>query len=236
LSPALTHAQRVVSFDAYGAGGARSDVGEDVAIDGAGNVYVTGSFEGTATFGGFSLTAADDDPGDDWQDVFVVKYDVQGTALWARRAGTGVFNDFAEGIDVDADGNVYVAGYFTGIATWDGGDNPDVSLTTRNDFDGFLAKYDTDGNLLWVAPAGGPEQDTGRGVAATPDGGAYFAGGFAGTAVFGTDTALTSAGSSDGFLAKYDADGNLLWVAQGGGTEGVGAWDVATDADGNAFA
>src|SRR5690606_11714817 len=57
-----------------------------------------------------------------------------------------------------------------------------------------------------------------------------------GTAVFGTDTALTSAGSSDGFLAKYDADGNLLWVAQGGGTEGDGAWDVATDADGNAFA
>jgi len=233
--PALAHAQEAASFDAYAAGGTRSDIGEDVAMDTAGNVYVTGSFEGTAAFGGLSLTAADDDPSNDWQDVFVVKYDASGTALWARRAGTGVFNDFAEGLAVGPDGSVYVAGYFTGIATWDGGGNPDVELTTRNDFDGFLAKYDADGDLQWVAQAGGPEQDTGRGVAVAPDGAVYFAGGYAGTALFGTSTTLTSAGSSDAFLAKYDADGNLLWVRSGGGAESDGAWDVDTDLDGNAF-
>ena len=239
LLPALTHAQaafpEAAAFDAYSAGGARSDIGEDVAMDAEGNVYATGSFEGTATFGTLSLTAADDDPSNDWQDVFVVKYDAQGAALWARRAGTGVFNDFAEGIAADAEGNVYVAGYFTGIATWDGGGNPDVELTTRNDFDGFLAKYDTDGDLQWVAQAGGPEQDTGRGVAVAPNGDVYFAGGFTGTALFGTGTSLTSAGSDDAFLARYDADGNLLWVRQGGGTDGDGAWNVAADGAGNAF-
>ncbi|MDX1420944.1 MAG: hypothetical protein R3181_13345, partial [Rubricoccaceae bacterium] len=231
----IAHAQ-VVSLDAYSAGGPRSDVGEDVALDGAGNLYAAGSFEGTASFGALSLTAADDDPDNDWQDVFVVKYDVGGTALWARRAGTGVFNDFAEGIAVGFDGSVYVAGSFTGIATWDGGTNPDVTLTTRNDFDGFLAKYTTDGDLAWVAQAGGPGQDTGRGVAVTTSGEVYFAGDFEQTALFGTSTELTSAGSDDAFVAKYAADGTLLWVRQGGGGEGDNAWNVATDLEGNAYA
>ena len=235
LLPLLAHAQGPVSFDAYSAGGSRSDVGEDVAVDGAGNVYVTGSFEGTAAFGALSLTAADDDPNADWQDVFVVKYDVGGTALWARRAGTGVFNDFAEGIAVGPDGSVYVAGYFTGIATWDGGGNPPISLTTRNDFDAFLAKYDTDGDLQWVAQVGGNGQDTGRGVAVTPGGDVYFAGGFYETALFGTSTSLTSAGSDDVFLAKYDASGTLLWAQRGGGADGDGAWSVATDLAGSAY-
>jgi hypothetical protein len=235
LIPLPALAQGLPPLDAYSAGGTRSDVGEDVAVDGAGSVYVTGSFEGTASFGGLTLTAADTDPNADWQDVFVVKYDVEGAALWARRAGTGVFNDFAEGIAVSPFGDVYVAGYFTGVATWDGGDNPDVTLTTRNDFDAFLARYDTDGNLAWVAQAGGNGQDTGRGVAVTNSGDVYFAGGFYETATFGTNTTLTSAGSDDAFLAKYDANGSLLWAQRGGGTDGDGAWNVATDLGGNAF-
>jgi hypothetical protein len=235
LFPLPALAQGFPPFDAYSAGGTRSDVGEDVAVDGAGSVYVTGSFEGTAAFGPFTLTAADTDPNADWQDVFVVKYDVEGTALWARRAGTGVFNDFAEGIAVSPFGDVYVAGYFTGVATWDGGNNPDVTLTTRNDFDAFLAKYDPDGDLQWVAQAGGNGQDTGRGVAVTNSGDVYFAGGFYETALFGTSTTLTSAGSDDAFLAKYDAAGNLLWAQRGGGADGDGAWNVAADLGGNAF-
>jgi hypothetical protein len=236
LLPALAAAQEgFTPFDAYAAGGPRSDVGEDAAIDAAGNVVVTGSFEGTAAFGDLSLTAADTDPNNDWQDVFVVKYDADGAALWARRAGTGVFNDFAEGVALGPDGAVYVAGYFTGVATWDGGDNPDITLTTRNDFDAFLAKYDADGDLEWVQQTGGAGQDTGRGVAVDASNNVLFAGGFTGTATFGTSTTLTSAGSDDAFLAKYTAAGALLWVRQGGGTDGDGAWNVAADIENNAY-
>ena len=72
--------------------------------------------------------------------------------------------DLGNGIAADASGNVYVSGYFTGVATWDGGANPDVTITTRSDFDGFLAKYSPIGDLAWVQQIGGTDQDVARGV------------------------------------------------------------------------
>ncbi|HYE96646.1 MAG TPA: hypothetical protein VD962_10585, partial [Rubricoccaceae bacterium] len=217
VSPAL--AQDYV-IGAERGGGTASDVGEDAAVDVAGNTAVVGTFEGTATFGTVSLTSAGQG------DFFVVKYDSQRQPLWARRGGTSVFNDFAEGVAFDGDGNVFVAGYFTGVATFDGGDNPDTTLTTRSDFDAFLAKYDPNGNLLWVRQGGGVGQDTGRGIALDDEGNAYFGGGYEGTAWFEADT-LTSAGSSDGFLVKYAPDGAVLWARSVGGPESDGIWNVA---------
>ena len=209
-------------FDtAFGFGGPNSDVAEDVALDDAGRTYVAGTFEGTIDFGnGVSITSAGD------SDAFLVAFDAEGTALWARRGGTDVFNDFGEAVAVAADGSVYWAGFFTGVATWDGGANPDAEVEVFSDFDAFLAKYDAGGNLLWVRQAGGVDQDTGDGVAVDFAGNAYLVGGFEGAGTFGGET-LTSSGSSDGFIAKYDPDGNVLWARQAGGADGDKTYDVA---------
>lgn len=228
-------------------GGPASDTGEAVAVARyTGHTAVVGTFEQTATFGpGVSVTSADAPTSR--SDAFVVLYAPDGTALWARRMGTGVFNDFGAGVALGPGtgwfgppSRVYVSGYFTGIATWDGGANPDISLTTRNDFDAFLAAYDGDGNLLWVEQAGGPGQDTGRGVGVDDGGGAvYWTGSFSGTATWGSGAAAqtrTSAGSSDGFLASYTPDGTLEWVTTVGGPEGDDLRDVAVSPFGYVYA
>ena len=88
------------------AGGTADDFGNGVALDGAGNIYVTGYFLSTnATFGGTVLTNTGS------ADIFVAKYDSAGTLLWAKKAGGNGY-DAANGIDVDAAGNSYVTGFF----------------------------------------------------------------------------------------------------------------------------
>ncbi len=237
LLPPAAHAQGVppTGSTVASGGGPGGDIGEAIAVDDIlGETVVVGTFEQTATFGGVSVTSADAPAAR--SDAFVVKYDRDGTALWARRMGTGVFNDFGAGVAIESrsfsgGGNVYVSGYFTGIATFDGGANPAIELTTRNDFDAFLAAYSGDGDLLWVEQAGGAEQDTGRGVAVGDGGRVFWTGSFTGTATWGTGAAAqtrTSAGSSDGFLARYHPDGTLERLLTVGGSEGDDLRGVAT--------
>lgn len=228
LSPVF--AQTGPESAAWSAGGPSSDTGAAVATDWSGNVAVAGTFTGTATFGSISVT----DPAtgcvfSSCHDVYVVLYDQYGTAQWARRMGTPIHNDFAGGVAISESGHVYVSGYFTGVSTWEGGSNPDIELTTRSDWDAFVAKYTLNGDLLWVARAGGTDQDTGRGIAVDLEGNVYWTGYFYGTATFGEgDEAVTfsSQGSSDGFAARLNADGSLAWAVQVAGIGGSDLYDA----------
>jgi hypothetical protein len=94
------------------AGGTGSDTGIAVAVDGSGNSYVTGSFEGVASFGTTNLTSLG------LKDIFIAKYDPDGQLIWAKRAGLN-FDEQGNAIAVDAMGNVFVAGYFFDTATFE---------------------------------------------------------------------------------------------------------------------
>src|SRR5215470_8738076 len=96
------------------AGGVGIDLGQGIAVDTAGNSYVTGYIHNTATFGagepGQTTLAATN------QDIFVSKHNPNGVLLWAKRIGSQA--GFGTGIAADAAGNSYVTGYFTGTATF----------------------------------------------------------------------------------------------------------------------
>ena len=221
-------------------GGASSDIGEAVAVDALGALYVAGTFEGTIDFGGgVTLTSAGD------ADAFLARFDAVGNAVWARRGGTSAFNDFGRDVVVDGLGAVYVAGFFAGVgnpATFDGGANPDVTVGPANGFDAFVAKYDANGDLQWVQrndsaqQTSGSTQDTGRSLALDPDGtGVYLAGDFQSTIGWDAQT-ITSAGSTDAYLVKLDAaTGAVQWVRTGGGTESDAGYGVAVAAGGVTF-
>ena len=132
-------------------------------MDGTGNSYVTGVFQGAATFG----------PGDlnettliaaGGTDIFVTKYDAGGALLWAKRAG-GTSGDQGFGIATDSTGNSYVIGSFGGTATFGPGEANETTLTAAGGNDIFVANYDANGALLWAKRAGGTGFDRGHGIA-----------------------------------------------------------------------
>jgi hypothetical protein len=204
------------------AGGAANDYGYGIAVDGAGNSYIAGSFNGSATFAETAVT------GQGGNDIFVAKYDNAGNLLWARSAG-GATNDAASAVAVDGSGNCYVTGFFQGTAAFG-----TTTLTSAGGPDIFVAKYDSAGNLLWVRQAGGPRDDRGYAVAVDGSANVYVAGTFNSTAVFDT-TNLVSAGVFDIFVAKYDGNGHLLWVRQAGGSADDYGTGVAVDNSGNCY-
>ncbi len=212
-------------------GGTGSDIGNSVALDASGNAYITGHFAGTANFnpsGTANLISAGG------EDIFLAKYDASGNYLWANQMG-GTGNDVALSVALDAIGNAYITGYFQGTANF----NPagTANLTSAGGNDIFLAKYDASGNYVWANRMGGTGNDVGHSVALDASGNAYITGSFNGTANFNpSGTAnLTSAGSNDIFLAKYDASGNYVWANRMGGTNADTGYSVALDASGNAY-
>ncbi len=205
------------------AGGPLIDEGRGIAADGSGNVFVTGGFEGQATFAD-SLTVA----AEKGSHAFVAKYDAGGTPLWVRQAG-GDRHTWGNAVATDSAGNVLVSGAFARIAAFNG-----TVLKSAGDLDIFIAKYDPDGNLLWATTAGGRGRDMAYSVATDAADNVLVAGRFNRIAEFG-DVELKSIGDDDAFIAKFASDGTLAWAVSLGGRGDDAARGVATDNDGNAL-
>ena len=236
MSPAL-RAQDLVWAER--AGGTSADFGFGIAVDGAGNSYVTGEFQGSATFGpGETNETTLTSPGS--FDIFVAKYDASGDLVWAKRAG-GTSNDQGRGIAVDGSGNSFVTGSFQDPATFGPGETNETTLTSAGGSDIFVAKYDASGDLVWAKRAGGTSFESGRGIAVDGSGTSYVTGFFDVSATFGpgrpTRPPLASAGSVDIYVAKYDASGDLVWAKRAGGPDPFGdsGRGIAVDGSGNSY-
>ena len=127
-----------------------------------------------------------------------------GTPAWVRTVtGTGV--DSLAGVTVDLAGNVFVAGSFDGSAGLDGPGGVTVTGTSTT---ALLVTYTSAGAVRWVRTAGGTAVDQATDVAVDVAGNARLVGSFNLTATFGDASgtiALTSAGSTDAFVASYGA-------------------------------
>lgn len=207
-------------------GGALDQSGSSIAVDSAGNLYASGIFAGTATIGGVVLSSQGQ------RDAFLAKYDATGRLLWARSVG-GSQDDFIYGLGVDGAGNCYISGLFTGAANFG-----NYALTNKFDPFGqnaFLAKYDGGGNAVWVRQISGSRNNAAIGLAVDPAGNSYLTGDFAGTANFGSTALSTRTGDNDIFVAKYDTNGDLIWVRQAGSPFNDTGIRITLDRDGNCF-
>jgi len=223
----------VAKYDADGnlvwarrAGGTSYDEARGIAVDGAGNAYITGFFQLTANFAPTNLVSTGQ------SDVFVAKYDPAGSLQWARRAGG---NDFEEGhaICMDASTNLYIAGYFDANANFG-------SIALRNNSsssDIFVAKCDRNGTFLWAHQAGGDGEDIGQAIALDTAANVYVTGYFESNALFETTALITTgtAGLRDMFLASYSSSGTFRWVRQAGGAAEDSGSGVAADDQGSVY-
>jgi hypothetical protein len=193
------------------AGGTDVDVARSVSALADGGAIVTGTFNGTATFGGTVLASAGFD------DVFVARIGPTGTWAWAIRVG-GTGPDYALGVSALGDGGAIVTGSFYGAATLGG-----TTLTSTGLHDLFVARIGPTGTWVWATRGGGTGNDYAFSVSALADGSAVVTGYFSGTATFG-GTDLTSTGLDDVFVARTNPNGTWAWANRGGGT----AYDAGT--------
>lgn len=190
------------------------DTGVGVATDSNGNAYVAG-----LTGGSLGSPNADGSP-----DAYVAKYDSNGNQQWIRQIGTPAL-DYAFGSVVDSDNNVYIAGATTGSLA---APNPGGSM------DAYVAKYDSNGNQLWVRQIESADFEESYHIAADSHNNVYITGTTTGD-LGGKNAGITSI-TGDPYVAKFDSNGNQLWIRQFGSPEFEDAFGITTDSNDNVFA
>jgi hypothetical protein len=182
----------------YSGPGNNNDYGRAIAVDGPGNVYVTGYSYGSET--GY--------------DYATIKYDPNGNELWVKRynePGNGY--DYAYAIVVDGSGNVYVTGRSVGSGT---------------SYDYATIKYNPNGNELWVKRYNGPGNSDDEAYAIASDGSGN---------VYVTGYSYGGGTVNDYATVKYDSLGNELWVKRYNGLGNDNDWarGIAVDGFGNVY-
>lgn len=213
-------------------GGGASDQGWAVAVDGALNVYVAGTFSDSADFDPGPGTSILYSSGN--SDVFIAKYDASGAYLWAKKIG-GAVHEFASSMDVDAAGNVYITGDFRDTVDFDPGPGIFQRIApVQNNI--FIVKLDVSGNFVWANSIGNLTYNYGVSIKLDPFGGVYTTGTFRQTVDFDPGAGifnLTSSGYDDVFIYKSDTAGHFIWAKGFGGASYDFGRGITIDASGN---
>jgi hypothetical protein len=212
-------------------GGSGNDVPSEIVLDQAGNIYLTGTFTGTADFnpdaGVTNLTSAGMD------DVFILKLNPSGQLDWAKSVG-GTENDEGNAIDIDDfDGTVFIFGSFRTTIDLDPGAGIQNATSTGSS-DIFLLKLSATGNYITSKTLGSISADRGRDIvidAATGD--QFMTGSFGGDTDFNPGAAVELlTGSNDIFVLKLDVSNNFVFAKKMGGVAVDEGRNIDIDANG----
>ena len=199
-------------------GGQDADTGYGVSIDANGNVYCTGQFKGVAQIGPFLLTSAlNPQTNTPSHDIFVVKIAPNGEVLWAKQ-GAASGDDRGLSLCNDALGNVYLAGQSSDTLQFGNSNYPNTVFNA-----GFLMKIDTDGNEAWLTRLA-TTQTLINELEFGSDNHLYLTGDHIGQmAVLSENSTQLFPGSGEYniFLAKFDINGEAVWLSNAGSANEV---------------
>ncbi|MGH1362881.1 MAG: FlgD immunoglobulin-like domain containing protein [Calditrichia bacterium] len=218
-STTLMSAQKPVWQWANSGGGTRADLASKVAIDSQGNSYIAGYFSREANFDGIQLSGGNDE-------ILIAKYKANGTLAWAKSAGGSLY-DRALDIAVDNADNIIISGYFSESAQFD--DTTLQAMGSQSEI--FIAKYTSDGTLIWALREGSTNSEVGSAIAVDTENNILLAGIIRGTAQIG-DTVFTSVQDEDVIVARYSEDGDFLWAAQGKSSGSAVPYGISSNEDG----
>ncbi len=213
---------------AKGFGGSGFDHGEKIRTDVDGNVYVTGWFENTVNFDGFSKTAVGS------RDIFLMKLSSSGTVLWVEAFG-GSDYDFASDLVIDDAMNIYLAGIFNLTATFG-----TQTVTSNGQTDAFVLKMDQARNLKWIKTFGKSSADGAISLDVDQNENVYTTGYFTGTVDFDPSPSndynlVSNSSSADTYIQKLDSTGNFVWAKSFGAAWDDTPYDIHLDKEGNLY-
>jgi uncharacterized delta-60 repeat protein len=188
----------------------KEDKGLSLAVAAGGNVYVSGSTDGSI----------DGNMNNGGKDIFISKFKNDGTKIWTLQKGTDK-NDESSSITLNNIGNFYVTGTTDG--SFDGKINAGGS-------DVFLSRYNSDGVELWANQFGSPENEYVNAVITYNDNEIFMAG-----STNGSLGGNINAGRKDGFLIKFNSDGTKSSVIQWGTKDIDEGNSVSVDDSGNIY-
>jgi Beta-propeller repeat/Secretion system C-terminal sorting domain len=253
LSGFLCSAQTVTFDWAKKLSGTNNEGANGVTTDASGNVYVTGSFEGTVDFDPGTAILNFTSAGS--ADIFIAKLDASGNLTWVIQIGDANA-DVGVALDLDVSGNIIATGYFTDSPDFDPGiasyhmqakhrtsccviNQPNQQLSGSL-ADVFILKLNSDGEFIWARQVGGSGPDIGVAIETDGAGNIYATGEFSDFRYFSKDTVDFDPGAGvfnltdgGGFILKLDAAGLFVWAKQFGraysGTNGCGTYCTMFD-------
>lgn len=195
-------------------GGSGVEIPNAVAVAGNGAIYVAGQLGGPG-----ALCSGKPVLHTGSRDIVLARFSSAGACEWAHGIGS-LGDDDARALVIDADGDVVVAGSFTGTVDFDPGSGA-ATLISRGGTDAFVARYAPSGAYRAVVQGGGLGDDAAVALALSEDGDLAVGGEFRGTATFGSTLSpltLQSAGDADFWIARLAPSLALQWAVRGGGT------------------
>lgn len=211
------------------------DSGLSLAIDASENIITTGDFVGNVDFdpgpGNFNLNT-----GVFTHNVFISKLNSNGNFVFAKHLPGD--DSYVKEMTLDNSGSIIITGYFQNMTDFD----PDISvynLTSSGFNDIFIAKYNTNGFLVWAKKIGGSNLDISYSVKSDAAGNIYTIGIFEDTVDFDPGVSvdnIISAGNSDIFITKLDVSGNYVWTYKIGGVSSDEGRSIYLDGFGNIYA
>jgi hypothetical protein len=209
--------------------------GKSIAMDDEGYLYATGHFAGDVQFGDYVFSSVSNNP-----DIYLVKYDSLGNCIWAKTV-TGTLYKSCFEVAVDGNGDIYITGMYDGTLLLE-----DISLTTSGFFDIFLAKYNSNGEILWAESAGGSYlMDHPMALAFDSNENVIITGSFEHTASFGDITVssgVVSGGNpnvewgGEAFVAKYTTLGEIVWIKHFPGSHHINrGHSIVVDSEDNIY-
>lgn len=163
---------------------------QDLELDSTGKIIVAGTYNQTNTLG-LSVSSTD---------LFIAKFNTDGTQVWAYRIGSTGAEPGNISICLDASDNIIAAGGFTGTCSF----NSQASISTFGGNDAFVVKINSSGQTQWTQRLGGDANDQCFGVAVDNWGYSVVAGVFLSATAYYDANSITSHGSGDIFIGKLD--------------------------------
>ncbi|MEL6945448.1 MAG: hypothetical protein AAFO82_22575, partial [Bacteroidota bacterium] len=212
---------------AKNAGGSLNDAALSVSASSNEAIFATGYITGPATFDEYTTSTPTGK-----QSLFLAKYRSDGVAEWVKTGSNDANVDFENSMLVtDSEGNVIVAGDYTGTFRLEGSSTPltaDGSLGKAS----FIAKYSPDGQVLWSERVGKGAEMHLTSIVIDDQDNVTVAGEFSGLNEFAEGEDLISNGGKDIFFAKFDKAGKMFWLKQQGEENDEVIHDLTTDGDG----